>query len=103
MTDLLLNMLKDKKQVIKFCLDAIERNEKQKAGVRKISSSENIEFKTQKLIEVTANQSHDLKTIALILLCYVQSSSMDSDLAKMLGKMGKGDEAIKQMFKNKFN
>lgn len=38
-----------------------------------------------------------------ILLVYVSSSNFDADVAKKLMEMGRGNEALKQMFKNKLD
>lgn len=97
----LLEILKDKKQVIKFILETIDKNQNACDGIRKISGKDNINYKLTKTMEVVANQSLQIKSLSLLLLVYTQSDSFDIDIAKMLAKMGKGDEALKQMFKNK--
>lgn len=99
----ILNLLKDKKDVIKFLMKTIETNGKMATGLRKIKSSENEKFKTEKLLEVVANQSEQIKHLSLLLLCYSQGGNFDVDVATMMNKMGRGNEALKQMFKNKMN
>lgn len=97
----LLEILKDKRQVIKFLLKTIDKNQNACNGIRKISGNDNLNYKVTKTMEVVANQSLQIKSLSLLLLVYTQSDSFDVDIAKMLAKMGKGDEALKQMFKNK--
>ena len=99
--DILFDILKDKKAVIKFLMDSMSSNEKQTVGLRKLKESTDVNFKIDKLLEVTANQSAHIKTMSLILLVYAQSSDFDMNVAQMLNKMGRGEEALKQMFKNK--
>lgn len=99
----ILNLLKDKKDVIKFLIDTIDSNSKMSSGLRKLTASKDSEFKTDKLLEVVANQSIQIKHLSLLLLCYAQGRNFDSDIAIMLNKMGRGEEALKQMFKNKLN
>lgn len=100
--DEIFNLLKNKEEVIKFLLKTIDTNSKMSSGLRKLKESTNEEFKVEKLIEVVANQSIQIKHLTLLLLCYTQSSSFDKDVVIMLNKMGKGEEALKQMWKNKF-
>lgn len=101
--DTIFNLLKNKKGVIKFLFDTFHKNDNMSAGLRKLSESDNEEFKTKKLLEVVANQNIQIKHLSLLLLCYVQGSNFDVDVAQMLNKMGRGDEALQQMFKNKLN
>jgi hypothetical protein len=100
--DTIFNLLKNKQDVIKFLLDTIDSNTKASQGIRKLKQNNNEQFKTEKLLEVVANQSIQVKHLTLLLLCYVQGSNFDVDVAQMLNKMGRGEEALKQMMKNKF-
>lgn len=100
--EIIMDMLKNKGDVIKFLLETIESNNKMSNGLRKLIESNNQEFKTNKLLEVVANQSIQIKHLSLLLLIYAQSSDFDKDMAMMLNKMGRGEEALKQMVKNKF-
>lgn len=96
-----MNMLKNKEEVIKFLLKTIAGNDKMASGLRGIASSENLQFKVEKLIEVVSNQSIQIKHLSILLLIYAQSTGFDGDLGVMLNKMGRGEEALKQMLKNK--
>jgi len=100
--DIIFNLLKNKGDVIKFLLDTFQKSDNMSEGLRKLTESENEEFKTKKLLEVVANQSLQIKHLSLLLLCYAQGSNFDVDVAHMLNKMGRGEEALKQMAKNKF-
>lgn len=97
----LLDLLKNKGDVVKFLLETIDSNEKMAVGLRKLSESDNESFKVAKLLEVVSNQSIQIKHLSLLLLVYAQSSNFDVDIAHLLNKMGRGDEALRQMFKNK--
>lgn len=100
--EIIMDMLKNKGDVINFLLETIESNNKMSNGLRKLTESNNQEFKMNKLLEVVANQSIQIKHLSLLLLIYAKSSDFDKDMAIMLNKMGRGEEALKQMFKNKF-
>ena len=54
-------------------------------------------------MEVVSNQAIQLEKLSAILLVYVSSSNFDADVAKKLMEMGRGNEALKQMFKNKLD
>ena len=58
--------------------------------------------KMDALLEVTANQTVQIKKLASLLLIYTQSDSFTADAAKMAVKFGKGDEALQAMFQSKF-
>ena len=100
--DTIFNLLKNKGDVIKFLLDTFQKSDNMSAGLRKLKESTNEDFKTEKLLEVVTNQSIQIKHLALLLLCYAQGSNFDVDVAHMLNKMGRGEEALRQMMKNKF-
>jgi len=97
----ILDILKDKSAIIKELLKTACDSEKITKGLRSLKDSENIDFKVEKLIEITANQNIQISQLSLVLLCYAQSTSFDTDVAIMLNKMGRGEEALKQMFENK--
>jgi len=98
------DLLKDKKDVIKFLMETIQSNEKMSSGMRKLKENNCSEkFKTEKLLEVVANQSVQIKHLCILLLVYSQGRNFDVDVAQMMNKMGRGQEALRQMFKNKMN
>lgn len=100
--DVIFDLLKNKGNVIKFLLQTIENTNKYSNGLRKIQNNPNDNLKVEKLIEVVSNQSIQIKHLSLLLLCYTQGSDFDVDVAQLLNKMGRGEEALKQMIKNKF-
>jgi len=52
-------------------------------------------------VEVTAMQTKQIELLSVIALVYMGNSSFDRDVALILNRMGKGEEALQQMFKNK--
>lgn len=110
--DILMNVLKDKKELIKFLLETIQSSQKEKEGLLKLSESltrsepnlkiENIAKCLSTTMQISAKQSHTIQSLAVIALIQCQSSDFDVSVAQMLNKMGRGDEALKQMIKNKF-
>lgn len=111
--DILLEVLKDKKKLITFLLDTIDKSNTEKEGLLKLSQSltrdepnlivENIAKCIAVTMQITAKQQHAIQQLAIIALIQCQSSDFDVDVAKMLNKLGKGQEALQQMFKNKLN
>ena len=55
-----------------------------------------------KVIEISSIQSQQFKHLALVALLLVQSGDFDTMVAKMMVKMGRGEEALKAMFDAKF-
>lgn len=112
MIDELFNVLQDKKQAIAYILGCIEESNKQSAGLKNllesISREEEPNLSAPNLIKVirtvtkvSSLQADYIKNLSIISLVHLSSSSFDTEIAQLLVKMGEGDKAIKQMFKNK--
>lgn len=110
--DFLMDILKDKTKLIKFLLDTIQESDREKEGMARMSDSlvridqpndspANVAKCLATTMKITAKQSHAIQQLAIIALIGCQSSSFDTDVAHMLNKMGKGTDALQQMFKNK--
>lgn len=95
----IVNLLKDKKALIKYILDMITSSEKFAQNLPQLRDrgwSE--QGMLDKVIEVTAIQSQQIKHLALIALLVSQSHDFDSMIAEMMMKMGRDEEALKAMF-----
>lgn len=96
------NLLTDKKALIKYILDMITSSEKFSVNLPQLRErgwSE--QGMLDKVIEITAIQSQQIKHLALIALLTVQSNDFDSMVGQMMIKMGRGEEAINAMFNAK--
>lgn len=95
-------LLKDKKGLIKYILTMMERSQKYMIGLRGMKERGfSQEGMLEKVIEVTAIQSDQIKHLALIALIAVQSRDFDANVAEMMIKMGRDQEALKIMFDKK--
>lgn len=95
----IVNLLKDKKALIKYILDTITVSEKfvkNLPQLRERGWSEN--GMLDKVIEISAIQSNQIKHLALIALLITQSNDFDTMVCQMMIKMGRGEEALKAMF-----
>lgn len=111
--DFLMDTLKDKARLIQFLLATIQEAEKEKDGMMAMSESltrdapnfspANLAKCIATTMKITSKQSHAIQQLAIIALIGCQSSSFDSDVVQMLNKLGRGNEALQQMFKNKMN
>jgi|SRR5690606_16019123 len=111
MNDVFMDMLKDKAKIIAYLLEVIEKSSREKEGLSMLRESlvrenpnhsvENIARCLATTMKITAKQSEQVSNLALIALVAVQSSDFDSDVVSLLNKLGRGKEAIQQMFKNK--
>lgn len=109
--DILLNILKDKKTLIEFLVKTIQETEQEKQGLMRLSDSltreepnlspANIAKCLAVTMKVSAKQSNAIQNLAVIALIQAQSNSFDVDVAQMMNKLGRGQEALQQMFKNK--
>lgn len=100
----IVNLLKDKRALIKYILDMITSSEKFSQNLPQMRDKGWSEKgMMDKVIEVTAIQSQQIKHLALVALISVQSLDFDTMVGQMMIKMGRGDEALKAMFDAKFN
>ena len=95
----IVNLLKDKKALIRYILDMIMSSEKFAQNLPQLRQrgwSE--QGMLDKVIEITAIQSQQIKHLALVALIAVQSRDFDGNVGEMMMKMGRGEEALKAMF-----
>ena len=93
------NLLTDKKALIRYILETITSSDKFAQNLphlRERGWSE--KGMLDKVIEITAIQSNQIKHLALIALLLTQSDDFDTMVGQMMIKMGRGEEAIKAMF-----
>lgn len=94
-----LNLLKDKSALLKSILTTIEKSDKFAKNLPELRQrgwSE--QGMLDKVIEITAIQSAQIKHLALIALLLVQSRDFDVMVGHLLIKMGRGEEALDAMF-----
>ena len=95
----IVNLLKDKKALIRYIIDMITSSEKFAANLPQMRDrgwSE--QGMLDKVIEITAIQSQQIKHLALIAMITVQSSDFDGNVGEMMIKMGRGEDALNAMF-----
>ena len=90
----ILNLLKDKSALLKYIAssDKFARNLPE---LRQRGWSE--QGMLDKVLEISAIQSQQIKHLALIALLLVQSNDFNTMVAKLMIKMGRGDEALSAM------
>jgi len=95
----ILNLLKDKTALLQYILTMIEKSDKFAKNLPELRQRGwSAQGMLDKVIEVTAIQSAQIKHLALIALLLVQSRDFDTMVGHMLIKMGRGDEALRAMF-----
>ncbi len=95
----IVNLLKDKKALVRYILDMISSSEKFAQNLPQLRQrgwSE--QGMLNKVIEITAIQSQQIKHLALVALIITQSREFDGSVGEMMIKMGRGEEALKAMF-----
>lgn len=97
-------ILKNKKEILKYTIKTIESSERNANGLRSMRERGFSESgMIDKLIEVTAIQSEQIKSMATIIVVLTQSEKFDSMVAEMMTKLGRGEEALNIMFNNKMS
>ena len=98
----ILNLLKDKSALLKYILNMIQSSDKFMTNLPQMRERGWSEAgMLDKVIEISAIQSNQIKHLALIALLIVQSRDFDSNVAELMIKMGRGNEALKAMFDTK--
>ena len=95
----IVNLLKNKEALVRYIIDMIMASEKFAQNLppmRDRGWSE--KGMLDKVIEITAIQSRQIKHLALIALIAVQSRDFDGNVGEMMIKMGRGEDALKAMF-----
>ena len=95
----IVNLLKDKTALIKYILGMIQSSEKFAVNLPQLRERDWSEKgMLDKVIEISAIQSNQIKHLALIALLITQSTDFDTMVGQMMIKMGRGEEALKAMF-----
>lgn len=95
----IVNLLKDKKALIKYILGMIQSSEKFAVNLPQLREKDwSEQGMLDKVIEISAIQSNQIKHLALIALLITQSNDFDTMVGQMMIKMGRGEEALNAMF-----
>ena len=95
----IVNLLKDKTALIRYIYNTILSSDKFAQNLPQLREKGwSEQGMLDKVIEVTAIQSQQIKHLALVALLLVQSSDFDTMVGRMMVKMGRGEEALKAMF-----
>ena len=95
----IVNLLKDKTALVKYIYNTILSSDKFAQNLPQLREKGwSEQGMLDKVIEITAIQSQQIKHLALVALLVVQSNDFNGHVADMMIKMGRGDEALKAMF-----
>ena len=95
----IVNLLKDKTALIRYIYNTILSSDKFAQNLPQLREKGwSEQGMLDKVIEITAIQSQQIKHLALVALLLVQSRNFDTMVGHMMIKMGRGDEALKAMF-----
>lgn len=105
--DFFMSMLKDKESVIRTILSDLEASDKNMQAFAQLEHllSEGEAVSADKVHRAAAKSLRHLnevnKRLLLILLTYVSGGDFGTDAAKVLLKMGRGQEALQEMMRQK--
>ena len=95
----IVNMLKDKTALIRYIYNTILSSDKFAQNLPQLREKGwSEQGMLDKVVEITAIQSQQIKHLALIALLLVQSNDFDTMVGHLMIKMGRGEEALKAMF-----
>lgn len=107
--DLLLRMMQDKELVTKSLMDCLTQCQKTSAGCQRVvenwdTISDNpADLEKQLLTAIKTNQrlADTLMQVLILQMAYVMGGQYATDAAQTLNKMGRGQEAVREMFQSK--
>jgi len=95
----IVNLLKDKTALVRYIYNTILSSDKFAQNLPQLREKGwSEQGMLDKVIEITAIQSQQIKHLALVALLVVQSNDFNGHVADMMIKMGRGEEALKAMF-----
>lgn len=98
----LMDLLKDKEKVIRYVLNISKNAGKIEDGILSMRKRGYTDGgMIDKLAEVAAMQTKQIELLSVIALVYMGNIYFDRDVALILNRMGRGEEALQQMLKNK--
>lgn len=98
----LMDLLKDKEKVIRYVLNISKNASKIEDGILSMRKRGYTDGgMIDKLAEVAAMQTKQIELLSVIALVYMGNIYFDRDVALILNRMGRGEEALQQMLKNK--
>ena len=103
-----MDMLKDKEQVIHSLASAYDQSDKIEAGFKTVADSvlnnpseENLRKMVNTTMKCTKTLASINKMLIMLNLVYVAGDNYTSDIGKVLVRLGRGEEALREMFKQK--
>lgn len=106
--EVFMEMLKNKEQVVKSLAGAYEQSGRVETGMEKVvdsvlenPSEENLRKMINTTMKCVKRQAGIIKMLVMLNLVYVSGSNYSADVAAVLMKMGRGQEALREMFKQK--
>lgn len=107
--ELFMQFLRDKKTATNSVMNDIQTLQSLNKGlttfIENIETAdinkENIRQKFRTLMKLSKTQNNIISKLTTLLLVYIQGNSFDRDVAILLNNLGRGEEALKQMLKNK--
>lgn len=102
--EIFLNLIRDKKYLIAYLMQQMQTSVKIADTLPQLRERGWSEHGiVDKLTEITALQSKQILTLTQLMLIYTQDDAFSTHVAKMLNKMGRGEDALRAMFDAKMN
>lgn len=103
-----MDMLKDKEKVVKSLADAYAQSEKIEIGFNGVintvltnPSDENLRKMVNTTMKCVKTMSGIIKMLIMLNLVYVGGDQYSTDVGKILIRLGRGKEALREIFKQK--
>lgn len=102
MMDDIVDLIRNKGALMGYLHQMITSSEKNAAGLRSMKERGfSQEGMLEKVIEVTAIQSDQIFKLGIVALFIVQGGDWDKNVAEVMMRMGRGQEALQEMLKAK--
>ena len=105
----MMELLEDKSKMVARILAIMDECNKIHNGLNKVvtefdehSNPNQREKQLKTCLKMQAKLAKNQGQLSMLLLIYASSTSFDSDVGKILVKLGRGEEALRTMLNNKF-
>ena len=99
----IMNLLKDKSSLVEYLYNMIMSSDKFAVNLPQMREKGwSDQGMLDKVVEISAIQSQQIKHLALICMLLVQSNDFDKMVAHLMINMGRGQEALRAMMDAKF-
>jgi hypothetical protein len=108
--EIMMRAIKDKASIIAAFIDIVEKQKTSEDGLQKFieaieagkTSNEQLSQMLRTVVKVQREQAGALRQLSVLAIIYAADGDMSSDAAKVSMNLGSGNEALQELWKQRF-